>query len=108
MASSIACRCPPDWRPKTSNGKAQATVPGRAEQLRLRCGWLGSLVEHSLAILSAESGGLRRIDEVDERIDELFGSLDLGEMTNTLDDHQTAPRHGLVGGVGVAHRDDVV
>lgn len=83
-------------------------MPRRGDQLDLWLEQLGSLLEHPLAVLGAETCRLRRVDEVEERVDELLRSLDLGEVTDTLDYHQSAPGHGLVRGVGVADRDDVV
>ena len=59
-------------------------------------------------IFSTEAGGFGRIDEVDERVNELLWRLDLREVAHTFDDHQAAPRYGLVCGVRVTYGDDVV
>ena len=59
-------------------------------------GWVRSLFKHPLAVLGAETSGFRRVHEVDQSRDELLRRLDLREVANTLDDHQSAPRNGLV------------
>src|SRR3954471_21054024 len=83
------------------NGAARAT-------LTLSTGLAPCALQHLTPLLRIDLGRIRRLDEIEQHVEEALGLVEVGEVAGLLEELEAAGGHQLMRRHAVLYRDDGV